>query len=136
VFPWRIGFMSVVCRGLVSTNAFWSVQWKMPGIIWLFMQQRRERDKALRQFTRRYKTMNRIHYPLTIAKHAPVAAAMFAFVLVFAGVANADAMFSAHAHKGKKGTMAITAPTEVGGILLQPGESGHTLYNQEVVGHQ
>jgi hypothetical protein len=105
--------------------------------------------------------MNRIHSPFTIAKHGPIAAAMFAFVLVLAGFANADAMSSAHSHKGKKGAMTITVPTEVGGILLQPGEyevkeanspgglviefvhlwtdytigdSGRTLYNQDVVG--
>jgi hypothetical protein len=66
--------------------------------------------------------MNRIQSPLTITKHAPIVAAMFAFVLVFAGLANADAMSSAHPHKGKKGTMTITSPTEVGGLTLQPGD--------------
>jgi len=67
------------------------------------------------------KSMNRIHHPLTIARHAPIAAAMFAFVLVFAGFANADAMSSAH-HKAKTGHLTITTPTEVGGTILQPGE--------------
>jgi hypothetical protein len=65
--------------------------------------------------------MNRIQYPL-IAKRAPIAAAMFALVLVCAGFANADAMPLAHAHKPKKGHLTITAPTEVGGTVLLPGE--------------
>jgi hypothetical protein len=67
-------------------------------------------------------SMNPIQYPLTIAKHAHIAAVMFAIVLAFAGVANADAMSSAHAHKAKKGHLTITVPTEVGGAILQPGE--------------
>jgi hypothetical protein len=66
--------------------------------------------------------MNRIQYPLTIVKRAHVAAAMFAVVLAFAGVADAHAMSLLHAHKAKKGYLKITAPTEVGGIILQPGE--------------
>jgi len=66
--------------------------------------------------------MNRIHYPLTIARHSPIAAAVFAFVLVFVGFANADAMSSAHIHKAKKGHLTVTTPTEVGGTILQPGE--------------
>jgi len=105
--------------------------------------------------------MNRIHHPLTIVRHAAIAAAMFAFILVFAGFANADAMSLTHAHNAKKGHLTIATPTEVGSIILQPGEyevrkanspsgpviefvhlwtdytvgdSGHTLYNQEVVG--
>jgi len=65
--------------------------------------------------------MKQVQYPLT-AKRAPIAAAMFAFVLVFAGFMNADAMSSAHVHKPKKGHLTITAPTEVGGTVLQPGE--------------
>lgn len=44
--------------------------------------------------------MNRIQSPFTIPKHAPIAAAMFTVVLTFAGVANADAMYSAHADNG------------------------------------
>jgi hypothetical protein len=67
-------------------------------------------------------SMNRIQSPLTIAKHASIAAAMFVVVLTFAGVANAVAMSSAHAHKVKSGQLTITAPTEVGGTILQPGE--------------
>jgi plastocyanin len=35
--------------------------------------------------------MNRIHYPFKIANHPHIAAAMFAVVLSFAGVANAHA---------------------------------------------
>jgi membrane-associated protease RseP (regulator of RpoE activity) len=66
--------------------------------------------------------MNRIHHPLTIARHAPIAAAMFAFVLVFAGFANASPMYPDHAHKAKKGHLTITAPMEIGGTILKPGE--------------
>jgi hypothetical protein len=66
--------------------------------------------------------MNRIQRPFTIAKHRHSAAALFAVVLALAGFANADAMSSAHSHKGKKGNLKITAPTEVGGTILQPGD--------------
>jgi hypothetical protein len=68
------------------------------------------------------KSMNRIQSPLTIARHAPVAAAMFAFVLVFAGFANASPMYPSHAHKAKKGHLTITAPMEIGGTTLKPGK--------------
>ena len=66
--------------------------------------------------------MNRIHSLSTTAKHGHSAAALFAVVLTLATVATAAAMPSAHSHKGKKGSMKITAPTEVGGIVLQPGD--------------
>ena len=65
--------------------------------------------------------MNRIQSPLIIARHASIAAAMFAFVLALAGVANASSMYPAHAHKAKKGHLTIMAPAEVGGTVLQPG---------------
>ena len=105
--------------------------------------------------------MNRIHSLSTTAKHGHSAAALFAVVLALATFANAAAMPSDHSHKGKKGSMKITAPTEVGGILLQPGDyqvqeinspsgpvvqfvhlwedytvmdSGRSVYNQELVG--
>jgi membrane-associated protease RseP (regulator of RpoE activity) len=68
------------------------------------------------------KSMNRIQSPLIIARHASVAAAMFAFVLALAGVANASPTYPAHAHKAKKGHLTITAPMEVGGAILKPGE--------------
>jgi len=63
--------------------------------------------------------MNRIQNPFTLAKPGHGAAALFAVVLALAGFANAS---SAHSHKGKKGDLKITAPTEVGGIMLQPGD--------------
>ncbi len=66
--------------------------------------------------------MNRIQSLFTISKHGHSAAALFAVVLAFAGFANAAAMSSAHSHKGKKGNLKITASTEVGGIILQPGD--------------
>lgn len=45
-----------------------------------------------------------------------VAAVMFAL----GGIAHAEAA-NASSHKGKTGTLKVTAPTEVGGVLLQPG---------------
>jgi membrane-associated protease RseP (regulator of RpoE activity) len=66
--------------------------------------------------------MNRIHSLPTIAKHGSIAAAMFVFVLALSGVASAAPMSSAHSHKAKKGHLAITAPIEVGGTILNPGE--------------
>jgi hypothetical protein len=66
--------------------------------------------------------MNRIHSLSTTAKHGLSAAALFAVVLALATLANAAAMPSAHSHKGKKGNFTIKAPTEVGGITLQPGD--------------
>jgi hypothetical protein len=65
--------------------------------------------------------MNRIRSPFTIAKHGHGAAALFAVVLALAGFANADGMYSSPSHKAKKGHLTITAPTEVGGTILQPG---------------
>jgi membrane-associated protease RseP (regulator of RpoE activity) len=67
------------------------------------------------------KIMNRIQSPFTLAKHGHSAAALFAVVLALAGFANADGMYSAHSHKAKKGHLTITAPIEVGGAILQPG---------------
>lgn len=66
--------------------------------------------------------MNRIQSLSTISKHRHSAAALFAVVLALAGFANADGMYSSHSHKAKKGYLTITTPTEVGGIVLQPGE--------------
>ena len=66
--------------------------------------------------------MNRFQSPFTIAKHGHIAAALFAVVLALAGFANAATMPSDHSHKGKKGNLKITASTEAGGILLQPGD--------------
>lgn len=63
--------------------------------------------------------MNRIQSPSTIAKAGYSVAALFAVVLALAGFANADGM--SHSHKAKKGHFTITAPTEVGGVTLQPG---------------
>ena len=45
-----------------------------------------------------------------------MAAVMFAFS-AFAHAATANV----NSHKGKTGTLKITAPTEVGGVLLEPG---------------
>jgi hypothetical protein len=66
--------------------------------------------------------MNRIQSLYAIAKRGHKTAVLFAAVLALAAFANADAMSSAHSHKGKKGSLKITAPTEVGGIVLQPGD--------------
>ncbi len=66
--------------------------------------------------------MNRILNLYTNAKHGHSAAALFAVVLALAGFANAASVSSTHSHKGKKGGLTITAPTEVGGVTLQPGD--------------
>ena len=66
--------------------------------------------------------MKRFLDVITIAGWRHNTAALFAVVLVLAGFANADAMFSAHSHKGKKGRLKITAPTEIGGVNLLPGD--------------
>jgi hypothetical protein len=66
--------------------------------------------------------MTRIQNPPTLAKHGHYAAALFAVVLALAGFANAEATSSAHSHKAKDGRLTITAPTEVGGAILQPGD--------------
>jgi len=66
--------------------------------------------------------MNRIQSLYAIAKRGHHTAILFAVILALATFANADAMHSAHSHKGKKGTLKITVPTDVGGIVLQPGD--------------
>jgi hypothetical protein len=66
--------------------------------------------------------MNRVYRLYTTAKHGHGAAALFAVVFALVTFTHAAAMPSAHSHKGKKGTLTITAPTEVGGIILQPGD--------------
>jgi len=67
--------------------------------------------------------MSRIYSLYTTAKHGHGAAALFVVVLALATFANAAAMPSAHSNKGKKGSsLTITAPSEVGGIILQPGD--------------
>jgi hypothetical protein len=45
-------------------------------------------------------------------------AAMLVVMVALAGAANAEG----HAHKGKKGSLKITAPTMAGDALLQPGD--------------
>jgi hypothetical protein len=67
-------------------------------------------------------SMKRIRYAFTIMERKHNVAALFAIILALAGFANADAMSSAHSHKGKKGSLKITTPTEVGGAMLQPGD--------------
>lgn len=66
--------------------------------------------------------MYRIQSPIRIFKQAHSAAALFAVMLALTGFANAGGMYSSHWHKAKRGNFTITAPTEVGGIILQPGE--------------
>jgi hypothetical protein len=61
--------------------------------------------------------MKRIQYLSTITKQGHIFAALFAVVLALAGFANA-----ANSHKGKQGSLKITDPTEVGGVMLQPGD--------------
>jgi hypothetical protein len=90
--------------------------------VWLSMQRRRADEIKRCDSSQGDTSMNRTQYPLTIVKHAHIAAAMFAVVLAFAGVANAHAMSLAHAHKAKKGHLTIMASTEVGGTILQAGE--------------
>lgn len=45
-------------------------------------------------------------------------AALLMGMVALTGVANAEG----HAHKGKTGNLKITAPTKVGGTILQPGD--------------
>lgn len=44
-----------------------------------------------------------------------------AVLFAFGGIAHAQ-MANANSHKGKTGSLKITVPTEVGGVLLQPGD--------------
>jgi hypothetical protein len=64
--------------------------------------------------------MNRIQSESTIARHGHNTAVLFAVVLALAAFASAADMSSGHSHK--KGNLKITAQTEVGGIVLQPGD--------------
>jgi hypothetical protein len=43
-------------------------------------------------------------------------------ILALGTFASAGDMQSAHSHKGKKGDLKISAQTEVGGLVLQPGD--------------
>ena len=52
--------------------------------------------------------MKRFLDVITIAGWRHNAAALFAVILALVGFANADAMSSAHSHKGKKGRLNIT----------------------------
>jgi hypothetical protein len=60
--------------------------------------------------------MNRIKNLNAIAKRGHHTAVLFAVILALATFANAEI------HKAKKGSLKITATTEVGGIVLQPGD--------------
>jgi hypothetical protein len=62
--------------------------------------------------------MKRIQQLLTISKRGQIGAALFAVVLSLTGFAHAESM----THTAKKGKLTITAPTEVGGAILQPGD--------------
>src|ERR1700694_525712 len=79
-------------------------------------------DETRRRQSQGDRLMKRIQDVCTIAQRGHVFAALFAVILALAGFANADAMSAAHAHKGKKGSLKITTPTEVGGVILQPGD--------------
>jgi hypothetical protein len=63
--------------------------------------------------------MNRIHEQHSIAQRGHHAAIVFAVILALAAFASAA---DGHSHKGKKGDLKITVQTEVGGIVLQPGD--------------
>ncbi len=52
------------------------------------------------------------------AARRPTLSVLFVTMLVFTGIAHADG----RAHKGKTGHLKITAPTAVGGTVLQPGD--------------
>jgi hypothetical protein len=66
--------------------------------------------------------MNRFQYPPNLTGHPRIAAAIFAVVLSFAGVANTHAMSLFRAHKAKRGRLTIVTSTEVNGAILEPGE--------------
>ena len=51
---------------------------------------------------------------------AAIIATMAVVMFAFSAIAHAE-MADASWHKGKTGTLQITAPTEVGGVLLEPG---------------
>src|ERR1700676_5030869 len=66
--------------------------------------------------------MKQIQDLSAIAKHRHNATALLAVVLAVTTFGNANSMPSTYSHKAKKGNMNITASTEVGGIVLQPGD--------------
>jgi hypothetical protein len=107
------------CNGFTNTNG--ERRNKSSGV-WLSMQRRRADTIKRCDTSQGDMFMNRIQSLSTISKHRHSAAALFAVVLALAGFANADGMYSSHSHKAKKGYLTITTPTEVGGIVLQPGE--------------
>jgi hypothetical protein len=61
--------------------------------------------------------MNRIQSLCAVVKRGHHVAVLFGVILALATFASAADM-----HKGKKGSLKITAPTEVGGVVLQPGD--------------
>lgn len=62
--------------------------------------------------------MKQIQQVLTMMKRGHHVA-LFAVIIALASFAHADSM---HSHKAKKGSLKITVPTEIGGVLLQPGD--------------
>lgn len=62
--------------------------------------------------------MKQIQQLLTLSRRGQIGAALFTVVLALSGFAQAGSM----PHTAKKGRLTITAPTEVGGALLPPGE--------------
>jgi hypothetical protein len=56
----------------------------------------------------------------SIVTRAAIIGVMAAAMFALGGIAHAETA-NASWHKGKTGTMKLTAPTEVGGVLLQPG---------------
>ena len=49
-------------------------------------------------------------------------ATVSALILATASLAQADTITGGHQHKGKKGTLKILTPVQVGGVTLQPGD--------------
>jgi hypothetical protein len=61
--------------------------------------------------------MKPIHDVFAVAKQGHHLAALLGVILALAGFANA-----ANSHKSKTGSLTIAVPTEVGGVVLQPGD--------------
>jgi hypothetical protein len=66
--------------------------------------------------------MNRIYSEYNVSGRRHRGAVVFAVILALGTFASAGDMQSGHSHKGKKGDLKITVQTEVGGIVLQPGD--------------
>jgi hypothetical protein len=75
--------------------------------------------------------MKRLQDLSSIVARKRLLAVLAAFILAFSGFAHAGGVSAQHEHQRKKGNLKITVPTDIGGVILQPGDYEVKEVNQQ-----